>query len=383
VPGHRAGPQLFEALSSTPDASNVRAGGRRRANVPVDYVSPLDESSYVGRRRAAAPQAHAVLLEDRPPVDVVPEPVREPVREFARDLDTVSIERVLNSLEPVDQTTSFEHEPTTRLPMLRAEPPTTAGKRRAVKHAGGRGPLFKGFVSAPVLMGIAALAVSVGGVVTVNDAQPTSGSNAGDVTHSASALGGTSGTGKVSTRKNGVTRDHDRAAEANAAGEEKLQAAADAAAEVRAGALTALAAKAEVQAKVIAKNLWQYPLEPVYLTARFGQYGLWSSYHTGLDFNGNTGDQIHSIANGEVISASYDGSYGNKTVVRLEDGTELWYCHQTSFLVSVGDTVTAGEVIGTVGSTGHVTGSHLHVEVHPGGGDAVDPYTAMQQHGLF
>ena len=119
------------------------------------------------------------------------------------------------------------------------------------------------------------------------------------------------------------------------------------------------------------------------LTARFGQYGLWSSYHTGLDFNGNTGDEIHSIANGEVISASYDGSYGNKTVVRLEDGTELWYCHQTSFLVSVGDTVHAGEVIGTVGSTGHVTGSHLHVEVHPGGGDAVDPYTAMQQHGLF
>ena len=179
-----------------------------------------------------------------------------------------------------------------------------------------------------------------------------------------------------------MSRDRDRDAQADAAGDDKLQAAAAAAAEVRAGALTKLAAKAEVQAKVIAKNLWPYPLEPVVLTARFGQYGLWSSYHTGLDFNGNTGDQIHAIANGEVISASYDGSYGNKTVVRLEDGTELWYCHQTSFLVSVGDTVRAGEVIGTVGSTGHVTGSHLHVEVHPGGGDPVDPYTAMQQHGL-
>ena len=180
-----------------------------------------------------------------------------------------------------------------------------------------------------------------------------------------------------------MSRDRDRDAQADAAGTDKLQAAAAAAAEVRAGALTKLAAKAEVQAKVIAKNLWSYPLEPVVLTARFGQYGLWSSYHTGLDFNGNTGDEIHAIANGEVISASYDGSYGNKTVVRLEDGTELWYCHQTSFLVSVGDMVRAGEVIGTVGSTGHVTGSHLHVEVHPGGGDPVDPYTAMQQHGLF
>ena len=307
----------------------------------------------------------------------------EPVRDHAREFDTVTIERVLNSLEPVDHTTSFEHEPTTRLPMLRAEPPTTGGKRRAVKHAGGRGPLFKGFVSAPVLMGIAALAVSVGGVVTVNDAQPTSGSGGGDVTHSASALGGTSSTGKVSARKNAVSRDGGRDAQADAAGTEQLQAAADASAEVRAGALTKLAAKAEVRAKEIAKDLWVYPLDAVYLTARFGQYGLWSSYHTGLDFNGNSGDEIQSIANGEVISASYDGSYGNKTVVRLEDGTEIWYCHQNTFEVSVGDTVTAGEVIGTVGSTGHVTGSHLHVEVHPGGGDAVDPYTAMQQHGLF
>ena len=152
---------------------------------------------------------------------------------------------------------------------------------------------------------------------------------------------------------------------------------------MRASALTKLAAKAEVQAKVIAKNLWIYPLEPVILTARFGQYGLWSSYHTGLDFNGNTGDQIHAIANGVVISASYDGSYGNKTVVQPRGR------HRA--LVLPPDRVPglgrrhrrAGEVIGLVGSTGHVTGSHLHVEVHPGGGDPVDPYTAMQQHGLF
>jgi murein DD-endopeptidase MepM/ murein hydrolase activator NlpD len=335
--------------------------------------------------------ATALLVEDRPAVQVAPEPVQEPVQEHVREhaqpvreFDTVTMERVLNSLEPVDHTTSFEHEPTTRLPMLRAEPPTTGGKRRAVKHAASRGPLFKGFVSAPVLMGIAALAVSIGGVVTVNDAQPTAGGSGDEVSHAAaSALGGTSGTGKVSARKKDVSRDGGRDAQADAAGQVKLQAATDAAAEVRAGALTKLAAKAEVQAKEIAKNLWQYPLDSVYLTARFGQYGLWSSYHTGLDFNGNTGDQIYSIANGEVISASYDGSYGNKTVVLLEDGTELWYCHQNSFLVSPGDTVRAGEVIGTVGATGHVTGSHLHVEVRPGGGDPVDPYTAMQQHGLF
>ncbi len=118
------------------------------------------------------------------------------------------------------------------------------------------------------------------------------------------------------------------------------------------------------------------------LTARFGDYGLWASFHTGLDFNGETGDPIHAISGGVVTFAGYDGSYGNKTVVTLEDGTELWYCHQTTQYVSLGDTVTPDEIIGTVGSTGHVTGSHLHVEVRPGGGDPVDPYAAMLQHGL-
>jgi murein DD-endopeptidase MepM/ murein hydrolase activator NlpD len=361
------------------------------ANVPVDYVSPLDASdaSYVGRRRASVPAEHlglTTLVEDHPKVEVAPEPLREftpvPAREVAPGLDTGRIERVLRDLEPVDHTTSFEHEPTARLPMLRAEPPPRGGKRRAQKHSGRRGPLFKRLPSVPVLVGIAAMAVSVGGVVTVDDAAPAGDSSGGAITHAASALGGASGQGTFSKRSAVVSRDQQRDAQADAAGD-PLQEAAEGLAVERNSELKQLAAGAEAYAKVLAKNQWVYPLEPVLLTARFGQYGLWSSYHTGLDFNGNTGDEIHSIANGEVISASYDGSYGNKTVVRLEDGTELWYCHQTSFLVSVGDTVHAGEVIGTVGSTGHVTGSHLHIEVHPGGGDAVDPYTAMQQHGLF
>jgi hypothetical protein len=314
--------------------------------------------------------------ENHPKVDIRTTPQGEV------DLDPGTVERVLSSLEPVDHTTSFEHEPTARLPMLPAEPPSRAGKRRAVRHAGGRGPLFKGLPSAPVLVGIAALAVSIGGVVTVNDAQPASETNASGFTHAASALGGTTGQGTFSTRSDGVSRDSQRDAQADAA-DERLQEAAEGLAVERNTAIKELAAKTETYAKVLAKNRWVYPLDSVTLTARFGQYGLWSSYHTGLDFNGDTGDQIYAISTGEVVSASYDGAYGNKTVIRAEDGTEIWYCHQTSFSVSVGDTVHAGEVIGSVGSTGHVTGSHLHVEVHPGGGDPVDPYTAMQQHGLF
>ena len=342
------------------------------ADVPVDSVRGAEsaqvqtlEAPYVGRRRA-------------------PVPVDSPVQTDldTGSIDTGSIDRVLSALEPVDQTTSFAHEPTTQLPMLRAEPPSTAGKRRAVKHSARRGPLFKAMPSVPVLLGIAALAVSIGGAVTVSDPDVASGGgDAPPVTHAASALGGSSAQGTFGSRSDPASRGAPRGTQPNAAGAD-LQAAEGLAAE-RTNALKQVDADAAKRSGVIARNLWQYPLTPVLLTARFGQTGLWSSYHTGLDFNGNTGDEIRAIANGEVISASYDGSYGNKTVVRLEDGTEIWYCHQSAFNVSVGDTVTGGEIIGLVGATGHVTGSHLHVEVHPGGGDAVDPYTAMQQHGLF
>ena len=120
-------------------------------------------------------------------------------------------------------------------------------------------------------------------------------------------------------------------------------------AEQRDAALGQLAQLAEQQADKIAENRWVLPRQPA-SHRQFGEYGLWSSYHTGLDFNGNDGHPIMSIANGVVTSAGYDGAYGNKTVVTLDDGTEIWYCHQSSYGVSEGDTVRAGEVIGAVGS---------------------------------
>ncbi|KAB2809710.1 peptidoglycan DD-metalloendopeptidase family protein [Pimelobacter simplex] len=134
----------------------------------------------------------------------------------------------------------------------------------------------------------------------------------------------------------------------------------------------------------MALNRWVLPVDPsVYrLTARYGEYGLWSSYHTGLDFAAPTGTPIRAVTNGVVTSASFDGAYGNKTVITLDDGTELWFCHQSAFAVSTGDKVRAGELIGYVGGTGHVTGPHLHLEVRPGGGDPVDPDAALRQHGV-
>ena len=67
----------------------------------------------------------------------------------------------------------------------------------------------------------------------------------------------------------------------------------------------------------------------------------------------------------------------------LEDGTELWYCHQSEIGVRArpaGRPVARS--IGLVGATGNTTGPHLHLEVRPGGGDPVDPEEALIAHGV-
>ena len=276
-------------------------------------------------------------------------------------------------------TAALADDVTAKLPLVRSQTP---GKRKAVKHAGARGPLFRGLPSPPVLLGVATLAIAVSGVVVsgADTTQLTSVDRGDAQVRAAGAAGGVSAIGSVDTLR-GRQTSRSASRDDSAQSDDKLIKAAEAQVEVRSEELGQLAAEVEQQAKKLADNRWVMPLSPVVLTARYGEYGLWSSYHTGLDFNGNTGDPISAIAGGVVTFVGYDGAYGNKTVVTLEDGTEIWYAHQTSQYVSIGENVAPGEVIGTVGSTGNVTGSHLHLEVRPGGGDPVDPYAAMVVNG--
>ena len=149
--------------------------------------------------------------------------------------------------------------------------------------------------------------------------------------------------------------------------------------------LAKLAASAELAVAEILKNAWQLPLAAgtYRLTAEFGQCsGLWAHCHTGLDFAAPQGTPVLAIANGVITTTDWAGAYGNRTILTLEDGSEIWYCHQSAFGVEVGDQVVGGQPIGLVGSTGNSTGPHLHLEVRPGGGDAVDPFQALSVHGL-
>lgn len=109
------------------------------------------------------------------------------------------------------------------------------------------------------------------------------------------------------------------------------------------------------------------------ITSRYGVSSrIRKSTHTGLDISAITGTDIKVVADGTVISASYNGSYGNLVKIDHGNGVETWYAHTSKMYVKKGDTVKAGDVIAAVGSTGNSTGPHLHLEIRVNG-EHVDP----------
>ena len=125
------------------------------------------------------------------------------------------------------------------------------------------------------------------------------------------------------------------------------------------------------------------PLAGYRLTAHFGQGGdLWSSDHTGLDFAAPTGTPLVAVASGTVTTVDDAGAYGLRTILTLDDGTEIWYCHQVAALVEPGQRVEVAEPLGLVGSTGNSTGPHLHLEVRPLDQAPVDPALWFEAAGL-
>jgi murein DD-endopeptidase MepM/ murein hydrolase activator NlpD len=255
------------------------------------------------------------------------------------------------------------------------------GKRRAIAPAR-RSPLLRVLPSAPILLGVTALAVSAGGAVSASDTDLAGQVTGGNGSVAAAGTMGIAQASPIAGRDAVVSRDSRRDAQADAANQELIEAA-EAQAKEQHEALQAFAQQAEKQAAKIRENQWVLPLESYRISATFGASSyLWSSVHTGLDMSAPSGTPIRAIANGTITETGYDGSYGNKTVVTLEDGTEIWYCHQSTMNVSVGQTVEPGQAIGAVGSTGNSTGPHLHLEVRPGGGDPVSPISTLAVHGV-
>lgn len=120
------------------------------------------------------------------------------------------------------------------------------------------------------------------------------------------------------------------------------------------------------------------PIAAGVIGARFGAYGSWSSYHTGVDFVAPYGEPVHAAADGVVVFAGNIGDWaGNHVAIQHADGTTTMYSHLSWIGVSVGQQVTGGEVIGRVGETGRAFGPHLHFEVYPPGVRYDDVYHAV------
>ena len=102
----------------------------------------------------------------------------------------------------------------------------------------------------------------------------------------------------------------------------------------------------------------------------FGQ--RWGRLHAGVDIAVPAGTPIRAAASGTVAMAGWMGGYGQYTCIQHGGGVATCYAHQSSIGVGTGASVKQGQVIGSVGCTGHCFGDHLHFEVRVNG-SPVDP----------
>jgi len=104
--------------------------------------------------------------------------------------------------------------------------------------------------------------------------------------------------------------------------------------------------------------------------------------HIGVDIVGPKGLALYAVVDGTITKMYGADSSLSGNALRLTgaDKTYFFYAHLDSFApgITVGSTVRAGQIIGYMGSTGNSGVSHLHFEVHPGGGDAINPYPVVK-----
>ncbi|MEU1936165.1 M23 family metallopeptidase [Streptomyces coeruleorubidus] len=118
------------------------------------------------------------------------------------------------------------------------------------------------------------------------------------------------------------------------------------------------------------------------LSAYYGQSGInWMSLHSGIDFPVSYGTTVMAATDG-TVRTQWNSAYGNMMIVTAKDGTETWYCHLSTYTVPSGTTVKAGDPIARSGNSGNSTGPHLHFEVRPAGGSAIDPLPWLRSHGI-
>lgn len=130
---------------------------------------------------------------------------------------------------------------------------------------------------------------------------------------------------------------------------------------------------AEYYVNTYKKPTTHFPTNSHNVSSSYG-YRSRGDFHTGIDLCGNKGDNIYAYKSGTVIKTQYSNrSYGNMILLQHSDGTQTRYAHLSSIVVSNGQYVNCGQVIGYMGSTGNSTGNHLHFEIIVNG-NTINPY---------
>lgn len=130
--------------------------------------------------------------------------------------------------------------------------------------------------------------------------------------------------------------------------------------------------------------IWPCP-SSTYVTSAFGMrdHPLFGDErpHSGIDIGAAAGAEVLAADSGTVAVATYSSSYGNYVTIYHSNGDYTLYAHMSSLAVSAGQSVTQGDVIGYVGSTGWANGPHLHFEIRVNG-STVDPLSYFSNYTL-
>jgi murein DD-endopeptidase MepM/ murein hydrolase activator NlpD len=135
-----------------------------------------------------------------------------------------------------------------------------------------------------------------------------------------------------------------------------------------------------VNANQGAPDVWLMPLRANFqITTYYEQ--RWGTFHFGVDLACPEGTPFYASHAGTVKLARFNGGYGNEIELDNGNGILVIYGHASALLVSEGQHVEAGQLIGLVGTTGYSTGPHLHYEITQNGVE-YDPMKFMKERGV-
>ncbi|MBZ6254680.1 M23 family metallopeptidase [Streptomyces olivaceus] len=261
----------------------------------------------------------------------------------------------------------------TRAPTARTGSRGGSGSRR--RQPAKRSTLLTIAVPSACVMSVAGIAAASVGSLTGDDGVETTAAAADPGEAKAAPVKPSAANNKLDTQLTSLAAGADDFADRASRTQERIDLKAQQEAEKKRAAEEA-ARKERLRPK------FALPVAQHGLSAYYGQAGInWMSVHSGIDFPVSYGTKVMAVTDG-TVRTQYNSAYGNMLILTAKDGTETWYCHLSSYQVPSGTTVKAGDAIAFSGNSGNSTGPHLHFEVRPAGGSAIDPLSWLRSHGL-